>query len=58
MFDEKGLTPLNMDRYSSLNEGGADITGVDKDCFEKAGPLIAKLFQTALHISDDQTYGK
>lgn len=58
MFDEKGLTPLNMDRYSSLKEGGADITGVDKDCFEKAGPLIAKLFQTALHISDDQTYGK
>ena len=58
MFDEKGLRPLNMDRYSSLKEGGADITGVDKDCFEKAGPLIAKLFQTALRISDDQTYGK
>lgn len=56
-FDEDGMIKLGKDKYSSLNEGGADITGIEKEYFRKAGKSKTALMNTVMNVKHKQLYG-
>ena len=41
---------LGKDRYASLNEGGADITGISKEAFEEGNKVHTTLMNTVMNI--------
>lgn len=56
-FDETGMLKLGIDKYASLNEGGADITGIAPDCFIEGGKVLTGLMNAVMNIQHKQMYG-
>lgn len=57
-FDERALTNLGYDKYSTLREGGIDITGVSPESFVEGDALLAGMMNTVLNIQHKQVYGE
>lgn len=57
-FDERALTNLGYDKYSTLREGGIDITGVSPESFVEGDVLLAGMMNTVLNIQHKQVYGE
>ena len=57
-FDERALTNLGYDKYSTLRGGGIDITGVSPESFVEGDALLAGMMNTVLNIQHKQVYGE
>ena len=57
-FDERALTNLGYDKYSTLRDGGIDITGVPPESFVEGDDLLAGMMNTVLNIQHKQVYGE
>lgn len=57
LFDEGEMIKLGKDRYASLNEGGADITGVPQSAFIEGNKSHEALMNTVANVMHKQEYG-